>query len=233
LLGPSVGVQHLCTRPPCNIKGGRPLENDSTPAGQRIDSFIQAPIHHTVDVGYYAPAARTTLNAVCSCVLAPGLDRPNSLALLRVLPLREYAGAFRHPAVGTPKSLQHLAPSVGMCPSIGQIFAHLLASKVELILCNDNEKMEGGTVLPAPQALTPRQQLPRCGGARQRGLLCVATTTPQGRHDGAQGWRLLRVALRYPDVGSRFSLKQPPGALYGGMASAQGFLSRWGWSRRL
>ena len=41
LLGPSVGVQHLCTRPPCTIKGGRPLENDSSPAGQRIDSFIQ------------------------------------------------------------------------------------------------------------------------------------------------------------------------------------------------
>ena len=67
LLGPSVGVQHLCTRPPCAIKGGHPLENDSSPAGQRIDSFILRAIHHTVDVGYYAPAARTTLNP---CVLA-------------------------------------------------------------------------------------------------------------------------------------------------------------------
>ena len=28
LLGPPVGVQRLCTRPPCAIKGGRPLEND-------------------------------------------------------------------------------------------------------------------------------------------------------------------------------------------------------------
>ena len=35
--------------------------------GQRIDSFILRAIHHTVDVGYYAPAARTTLNP---CVLA-------------------------------------------------------------------------------------------------------------------------------------------------------------------
>ena len=122
---------------------------------------------------------------------------------------------------------------MGMRASIGQIFAHLLASKVELILCNDDEKMEGGTVLPAPQALTPRQQRPRCGGARQWRLLCVATATPQGRHDGAQGRRLLRVALRYPGVGSRFSLKQPPGAPCGGMTSAQGFLSRWSWSRRL
>ena len=87
--------------------------------------------------------------------------------------------------------------------------------------------------MPAPHALTPRQQRPRCGGARQQRLLCVATATPQGRHDGAQGRRLLRVALRYPGVGSRFSLKQPPGAPCGGMTSAQGFLSRWSWSRRL
>ena len=120
-----------------------------------------------------------------------------------------------------------------MRASIGHIFAHLLASKVELILCNDDEEKEGDTVLPAPQALTPRQQRPRCGGAQHRRLLCVATATPQGRHDGAQGRRLLRVALRYPGVSSRFSLKQPPGAPCGGMASAQGFLSRWSWSRRL
>ena len=33
LLGPPVGVQRLCTRPPCAIKGGRPLENDSRPPG--------------------------------------------------------------------------------------------------------------------------------------------------------------------------------------------------------
>ena len=31
LLGPPVGVQRLCTRPPCAIKGGRPLEKDSGP----------------------------------------------------------------------------------------------------------------------------------------------------------------------------------------------------------
>ena len=41
LLGPPVGVQHLCMRPPCAIKGGRPLEKDSDLKGtwrQRIDS---------------------------------------------------------------------------------------------------------------------------------------------------------------------------------------------------
>ena len=30
LLGPSIGVQRLCTRPPCAIKGRRPLEKDSS-----------------------------------------------------------------------------------------------------------------------------------------------------------------------------------------------------------
>ena len=75
------------------------------PPGGAEDRLIHtSAIHHSVDVGYYAPAARTTLNVVCSCVLAPELDRPNSLPLPRVLPLREEAGAFRHPAVGTPKS---------------------------------------------------------------------------------------------------------------------------------
>ena len=88
--------------------------------------------------------------------------------------------------------------------------------------------MKRGTVSPTPHALTPRQQCPRCGGARQRRLLCVATTTPQSRHGDTQGRRLLRVTLQRPGVGSRFSLNQPPGGPYGGTASAQGFLSRWG-----
>ena len=34
-----------------------------------------------MDVGYYAPAARTTQKPECSCVLAPKLDWPNHLAL--------------------------------------------------------------------------------------------------------------------------------------------------------
>ena len=87
--------------------------------------------------------------------------------------------------------------------------------------------MKRGTVSPTPHALTPRQQCPRSGGARQRRLLCVATTTPQSRHGGTQGRRLLRVTLRHLSVSSRFSLKQSPGAPCGGTASAQGFLSKW------
>ena len=67
------------------------------PAGQRIDSFTQRAIHLTVDVGYYAPAARTTQKPECSCVLAPKLDRPNRLALSRVLPsgIRRVCSATR------------------------------------------------------------------------------------------------------------------------------------------
>ena len=57
------------------------------PPGQRIDSFTPRAIHLTVDVGYYAPAARTTQKPECSCVLAPKLDCPNRSALSRVLSL--------------------------------------------------------------------------------------------------------------------------------------------------
>ena len=75
LLGPSVGVQHLCTRLPHAIKGGRPLEKaqvEERTWRQRIDSSTNTrAIQLSVDVGYYAPAARTTLNSECSCVLAP------------------------------------------------------------------------------------------------------------------------------------------------------------------
>ena len=38
---------------------------------------------------------------------------------------------------------------------------------------------------------------------------------------------MLRVTVRHLSVGSRFSLKQPPGVSCGGTTSAQGFLSRW------
>jgi len=85
--------------------------------------------------------------------------------------------------------------------------------------------MKRGMAAPTPHVTALRHQRPRCGGARQRRLLCVATATPQGRHGGARGRRLLRVSLRHPSVGSRFSLKQPPGIPCGGVMSAQGFLS--------
>ena len=120
-----------------------------------------------------------------------------------------------------PKAPRHLAPSVGTCKH----WLDLQASKAELILCNSGEKMKRGMAAPTPHVTALRHQRPRCGGARQRRLLCVATATPQGRHGGARGRLLLHVALRHLSVGSRFSLKQPPGIPGGGVMSAQGFLS--------
>ena len=136
-------------------------------------------------------------------------------------------GCITPPGCGPPLSATTSGAVRGEHASIGQIFAHLLASEVELILCNDDEKMKGSAVSPTQHALTPRRQCPQCGGARQRRLLCVTTTTPQSRRGGARGQRLLPVTLRHLSVGSRFSLKQPPGAPCGGTASARGFLSRW------
>ena len=54
-------------------------------------------IQHTVDVGYYAPAARTTLNLAVFIVFLDEIDL--GLANPRVHTLWARAGAFRHPAV--------------------------------------------------------------------------------------------------------------------------------------
>jgi len=102
----------------------------------------------------------------------------------------------------------------------------LQAFEAELVLCNVfDEKMKRGMASPTPHATAPRRRCPRCGGARQRRLLCVATATPQSRRGSAQRKYLLCVTLQHLYVGSRFSLKQPPGLPCDGMASAQGFLS--------
>jgi hypothetical protein len=136
-------------------------------------------------------------------------------------------GCSTPPGCGPPPRATTSGAVRGECASVGQIFARLLASEVELILFNVDEKMKRGTSSPTPHAPTPKQQCPRCGGTWQRHLLCVATTTPQSRHDSVQGRRLLGVTLRHPSVGSRFPLKQPPGFPGSGIASVQGFLSRW------
>jgi len=87
--------------------------------------------------------------------------------------------------------------------------------------------MKEGRASPTPHAVALGRQRPRCDGARQLRLLCVATTTPQSRHGGARGRRLSRAAPRHPSVGSRFSLTQRPCFLSGGRTSVQGFLSTW------
>ena len=173
-----------------------------------------------MDVGYYAPAARTTLNLWSSCVLAPELDRPNRLALPRVLPSgnRWVCSATR--LWVPPKAHDIWRRPWGTC----KCWLDLQASEAELILCNGDEKMKRGMAAPTPHATAPRQQCPRSGGARQRRLLCVATATPQSRRGSAQRRCPMYVTLQHLCVGSRFSLKQPPGLPCGGMASAQGSL---------
>jgi len=49
LLGPPVGVGRLCTRPPCSIKGRRPLEKGQGPAGdlEAEDRLIHRPKNNT------------------------------------------------------------------------------------------------------------------------------------------------------------------------------------------
>ena len=61
-VGPTCrGLNVLCIRTLWSIKGGRPLEENSgwvkAKARQRIDYTQPGTIQHTVDVGYYAPAA--------------------------------------------------------------------------------------------------------------------------------------------------------------------------------
>ena len=54
-------------------------------------------IQHIVDVGYYAPAARTTLNLAVFIVFLSEIEL--GLANPRVHTLKARAGAFRHPAM--------------------------------------------------------------------------------------------------------------------------------------
>ena len=69
-----------------------------TPNNPVLNLLRAQAIQHTMDVGYYAPAARTTLNLLCSSCSSTKIGL--ILANPRVLTLWVYAGALRHPAVG-------------------------------------------------------------------------------------------------------------------------------------
>jgi hypothetical protein len=103
-LGPHIGAQHPCTCPLYAIKGearsvtrGLRLTETHLDAAQ-AHKFIQALKLNTSHsgVGYYAPAARTTLNPcvfLCSII---AYQTSKTLRPLLILGFR--AGAFRHPA---------------------------------------------------------------------------------------------------------------------------------------
>src|SRR6185437_12120972 len=71
-LGPPVGDPTAMYAPPLRYKRqalavhNRLSSSLRHTSDSRRLSFTTQAIQHTVDVGYYAPAARTTLNLVCS-----------------------------------------------------------------------------------------------------------------------------------------------------------------------
>ena len=78
-VGPTCrGLNVLCIRSPWSIKGRRPLEDLRLGKGQgqrRIGSYTPPrTIYLPVDVGYYAPAARTTLNLAVLIVFLSEID---------------------------------------------------------------------------------------------------------------------------------------------------------------
>ena len=93
-LGPSVEVPTAMYTPPLRYK------REALAAHNGFFSKLtqtQA-IQHTVDVGYYAPAAQTTLNpSMFSCSYTRSV---RSSKRPRVLQPQGRAGAFCHPAVG-------------------------------------------------------------------------------------------------------------------------------------
>ena len=84
--------------------------------------------------------------------------------------------------MGTLKSPRHLAPTVGGV----RRWLDLQVSGLCSSSATANEKMKEGSLTPTPHVMAPARQRPRCGGARQQRLLCVATATPQSRRGGAQ-----------------------------------------------
>ena len=86
-------------------KGGGHTDTKVPQVFTRVETGIAPPptctqaqsIHHTMDVGNYAPVARTTLNLAVFIVFLGEIDL--RLANPRVHSLWARAGAFRHPAM--------------------------------------------------------------------------------------------------------------------------------------
>ena len=96
-LGPLVGVPAAMYAPPLRYKREALAVYRTARDERKLSHSRGEAIQHTVDVGYYAPAARTTLNLAVFIVflseIVLGLANP------RVHTLWAMAGAFRHPAV--------------------------------------------------------------------------------------------------------------------------------------
>ena len=134
-----------------------------------------------MDVGYYVPAARTTLNHVflCAC-LSARLAQPPSTS--PSIPSLGIDGCDTPPGCGYPK----IPATFGAVRGEVRRWLDLQASGLCSSSATANEKMKEGGVTPTAHAMAPVRQHPRSGGARQRCLLCVATATPQSRRGGVQ-----------------------------------------------
>jgi hypothetical protein len=95
-MGPHVRAQSLCACPPSAIKG-EACDVTHT-RNLRLASSYKLPSNTTHSgVGYYAPAARTTLNPCVFLSSSPSLQRSSKTPKpLLILGFR--AGALRHPA---------------------------------------------------------------------------------------------------------------------------------------
>ena len=142
-----------------------------------------------MDVGYYAPAARTTQDRVflCACLRARSAQSPSTFPSTPSLGI---GGCAPPPGCGSPKN----PATFGVVRGEVWCWPDLQASGLCSSSATANEKMKEGRVTPTPHAMAPVRQHPRSGGARQRRLLFVATATPQSRRGGAQRrrrWALL------------------------------------------
>ena len=215
-------------RPPFIDQGGRPLEEGlrlrKGQRPERIGSYFQPrTILLPVDVGYYAPAARTTLNRVflCACLSARLAQSPSTSPSTPSLGID---GCVPPPGCGYPRN----PTTFGAIRGEVRRRLDLRASGPCSSSATTSEKMKEGRATLTPRAMALGHQRPRCGGARQRRLLCVATATPQSRRGSAQRgrrWALLPLRrlkvfsqatatppLRWHGVGSRLSLNMEPGA---------------------
>src|SRR6185369_879138 len=99
-LGPPVGDPTAVYAPPLRYKREALAVHRTDPDRPKLSQPSHScgkAIQHTVDVGYYAPAARTTLSLAVFIVFLGESDL--RLANPRVHTLWARAGAFRHPAV--------------------------------------------------------------------------------------------------------------------------------------
>ena len=114
-----------CVRTPLRYKREAFAVHRTSPDRHKLSQLSHSrgkAIQHTVDVGYYAPAARTTLNLAVLVVFLREIDLGPAIPRVHTLWVR--AGAFRHPAVvaaprqfpSLPRRLNHTCQNPGEGP---------------------------------------------------------------------------------------------------------------------